>query len=320
MVARMLLKTDWWKSKTCSLLKSHVYGWVYFNCSRFTNKSDYCDFFNCTNCSKGRVLNKYDSVAVACTKFYNASTNPNRKLLGFWYLLKVTRSTKCSSKQPDRSLNQIKTCTKLKLTKKQFSRPNGMSFCLRNVWSNDLVGLQEIATEYAEVRSLFVAVDILSPFLFINGVISVFSKTCSDALKRRNETDRRRNALKIFSSKNCAESIWADQGDEIVADFSQMCHRNGIDKSLTDTLGHFNPSVADTYMSITKTDTLINFSSFFSFKNNRINCLTKWAPMTVSQKVFLHPISLRITVLPQPPSSSRQPSLKSKENWKFYRG
>ena len=184
-------------SKTCLPLWCHVCGWVHFNCSGLTSKSDYHDHFLCTKCSKSRVLNENDDpFAVAYTKIHNAYTNPDNST-AFGSREKLLRGTKCSSKHVDRYLNSSETYTKFKLTRKRFPRLKVVSYRLNEVWSIDLADMQQLATQNSGVRYLFVAVDTLSRFLWVIGVKSKTSKACTDALKKIIATNRQRNAPKI---------------------------------------------------------------------------------------------------------------------------
>ena len=297
-------------SKTCPPLWCHVCGWVHFKCSGLKSKSDYHDNFLCTKCSKSRVLIENDDpFAVAYTKIHNAYTNPDNST-AFGSREKLFRGTKCSSKHVDRYLNSIETYTKFKLTRKRFPRPKVVSYRLNEVWSIDLADMQQLATQNSGVRYLFVVVDTLSRFLWVIGVKSKTSKACTDALKKIIATNRQRNAPKICSSKSYPEKIWADQGKEFAGNFSHFCKKNDIEiyytrsekSAVAERYIRTLKSIICRYLHEHETNRYIDqLGKFVSIINNRINRMTKLAPITVSQKDVPYLVSLWYTVPPQRP-------------------
>ena len=84
----------------------------------------------------------------------------------------------------------IATWTRVKHIRK-FSSPENVfpgfkvfSYWLIEVWSIDLLDMQQISRENLGVRYLFVAVNTLICFLWVVGVKSKISKACSEALKK----------------------------------------------------------------------------------------------------------------------------------------
>ena len=177
-------------------------GWFPFIYSSLKSKSDYHDNLLCTKCSKSRVLIENDDpIAVAYTKIHNAYTNPESST-AFGSRKKLLKVIKCSSKHVDRYLNSNETYTKFKLTRKRFPKLKVGSYRLNEVWSIDLADMHQLAMQTSRVRFLFVAVDTLSRFLWVIGVKSKTSKTCTDALKKIIATNRQGNAPKNCSSKS----------------------------------------------------------------------------------------------------------------------
>ena len=119
------------------------------------------------------------------------------------------------------------------------------------------------------------------------------------------------NAPKICSSKSYPEKFWADQGKEFAGNFSQFCKKNGIE--IYYTRSEKKSAVAERYIKTLKyiicrylheheTNRYIDqLGKFVSIINNRINRMTKLAPITVSQKYVPYLVSLCNTVPPQRP-------------------
>ena len=260
---------------------------------------------------KSRVLIENDDpFAFAYTTIHNAYTNPYNST-AFGSREKLLRGTKCSSKHVDRYLNSSETYTKFKLTGKRFPRLKVVSYWLKEVWSIDLVDMQQLATQKLGVRYLFVAVDTLSWFPWVIGVKSTTSKACIDALKKIIATNKQRNAPKFCPSKNYTEYIWADQGKEFAGNFSHFCENNLIKCYYT--RSEKRSAVAERYIRTLKVincsylhehDTnryIDQLGRFASIINNRINPMTKLAPITVSQADVPYLVSLCNTVPPQRP-------------------
>ena len=124
-------------------------------------------------------------------------------------------------------------------------------------------------------------------------------------------TNRQRNAPTICSSKSYPEKVWADQSKEFAGNFSQFCKKNGI--GIYYTRSKKKSVVAERYIRTLKsiicrylheheTNRYIDqLGKFVSIINNRINRMTKLAPITVSQKDVPYLVSLCNTVPPQRP-------------------
>ena len=169
-----------------------------------------------------------DPFAVEYTKIHDAYTNPE-KATAFGSPINLARATKCPLKHVNRYFNSSETYTKLKLTRKHFPRVKVISYRLNDVWSFDLVDMQQLSRELLGVRYLFVAVDTLSRFLWVVGVKSQTSKACSEALKEFISTNKQRNSPKICATKKFPEKIWAGQGNEFAGEFAKFCKENRIE-------------------------------------------------------------------------------------------
>ena len=298
-------------SKQNSTVWCHVYGWVHFTCSGLENKTVYNDNFLCPKCSRTRVMIEDDDpFAVEYTKIHEAYTNPE-KAMAFGSSINLARATNCSLKHDNRYLNSSETYTKIRLTRKHFSRLKVISYRLNEVWSIDLADMQHLSRENLGVRYLFVAVDTLSCFLWVVGVKSQTSKALSEALKKIISTNKQRNAPKICATKKLPENIWADQGKEFPGQFAKFCKESR--KEYYSTRSETQSALAGRYIRTFKTiifkclherDTNRYFDQlekFVSIINNRVNRVTKLAPIEVSQKDVPYLISFCNTVPPQRP-------------------
>ena len=186
-----------------------------------------------------------------------------------------------------------------------------MSYRLNEIWSIDLADMHQLATENLGIRYLFVAVDTLSRFLWVTGLKSKTSRACTGALKKIIATNRQRNAPKICAGKYFPEKFWADQGREFTGDFARFCNKNGI--QIYSTRSDTKSAVAERYIRTLKSiifrylhehDTkryIDHLDKFVSIINNRINRMTKLAPIAVSQKGVPYLVSLCSSVPLQQP-------------------
>ena len=182
--------------------------------------------------------------------------------------------------------------------------------------------MQQLSRENLGVGYLFVALDILSHFLWVVGVKSKTSKACSEALKKIISINKQNYAPKICATKKFPEKIWDDQGKEFAGEFAKFCKKNRIE--VYSTRSETKSAVAERYIRNLKTiifkylherDTnryIDQLEKFVSIINNKVNRMTKLAPIEVSQKDVPYLISLCATTTTK--VQSRRPSSHSKEN------
>ena len=162
-----------------------------------------------------------DPFAVAYTKIHDAYTNPE-KATAFGSPINLSRATNCSLKHVNGYLNWSETYTKFKLTRKRFPRLKVISYRLNEVWSIDLVDMQQLANENLGVRCLLEAADTLSHFLWVVGVKPKISKACSEALKIFISTSKQRIPPKICATQKVPEIFLADQSKQFAGDFAEF--------------------------------------------------------------------------------------------------
>ena len=284
-------------------------GWVHFNCSGLKNKTDFHENFLCAKCSKNRVIIEDDDpFAVAYTKIHNAYTNP-KKSTAFGSRQNLLRETICLPKDVDRYLKSSETYTKFKLTRKRFPKLKVVSYRLNEIWSIDLADMQQLAAENSGIRYLLVAVDRLSRFLWVTGLKSKTSRACTGVLKKI--IIGQRNAPKICATKFSPGKIWADQGREFAGDFAQFRNKNGIQiystrsetkSALPERSIRTLKSIIFRYLHEHDTIRYIDqLDKFVSIINNRINRMTKLAPIAVFQKDVPYLLGLCNSVPPRQP-------------------
>ena len=187
-----------------------------------------------------------------------------------------------------------------------------VSYRLNEIWSIDLADMQKLAASNDGIRYLFVAVDVLSRYLWVEPLKVKTSQACKEALKRIINKNRKPPVPKVCSgSTHQPEKIWVDKGREFAGDFAAFCRSTGIDiystKSETKSaLAERNirslKSLIFKYMHEHDRNTYIdNINHFVSIINRRVNRMTKLAPISVSKKDVPYLVSLCHTNAQQKP-------------------
>ena len=159
---------------------------IHFKCSGLTDSKDYHDNFLCSHCRESRNLlddEKDGDYAAVFPKIHDHYTNP-RKKSAFGSRRSLIKASKFRSKDVDRYLDSSKTYTKFKLTRKRFPRLKVISYRLNKIWSIDLADMQKLANSNTGIRYLFVAVDVLSCYLWVEPINLKTAHACREALKK----------------------------------------------------------------------------------------------------------------------------------------
>ena len=300
-------------SKISPSLWCHVCGWVHFKCSGLENSKEYNDNFLCSTCDRSRILLSDETdrdYATSFTKIHESYTNPRSKA-AFGSRRNLVTTSQCSSKNVDRYLNSSETYTKFKLTRKRFLRLKVVSYRLNEIWSVDLADMQKLAANNSGIRYLFVAVDALSRYLWVEPLKVKTSQACKEALRRIIVKNGKPPVPKICSATHQPEKIWVDKGREFSGEFASFCRSKDIviysTKSETKSaLAERNirslKSLIFKYMHEHDRNTYIDeIDQFVSIINRRVNRMTKLAPASVSKKDVPYLVSLCHTnVLRQP--------------------
>ena len=291
-------------TKKTPSLWCHVCGWVHFKCSGLTDSKDYHDNFLCSNCKKHRKLlnDEVDrDYAAAFTKIHDYYTNP-KKGSAFGGRLNLIKESKLRPKDVERYLNSSETYTKFKLTRKRFPRLKVICYRLNEIWSVDLADMQQLANSNSGIRYLFVAVDVLSRYLWVEPIKMKTAQSCREALKTIIAKNEKSPKPKICSERQSPEKIWVDKGREFSGDFATFCSQKGI--QIYSTKSETKSALAERNIRSLKSlifkymhehdqsrysDTL---DQFVAIINNRVNRMTKLAPSSVSKKDVDYLVSL----------------------------
>lgn len=300
-------------SKKSPSLWCHICGWVHFKCSGIRDSKEYHANFLCSNCKENRVLfsDEVDKdYAAAFTNIHEHYTNA-RKKSAFGSRQSLIKEGKFRAKDVDRYLNSSETYTKFKLTPKRFPRLKVVSYRLNEIWSIDLADMQQLANSNAGIRYLFVAVDVLSRYLWVEAIKSKTAKACTEALKKIIANNEKSPKPKICRETHRPEKIWVDKGREFAGEFASYCHQNGIE--IYSTKSETKSALAERNIRSLKSlifkymhehdqnrycDVLDHFVAII---NNRVNRMTKLAPASVSQKDVKYLVSLCHTNLQRKP-------------------
>ena len=216
-----LVKLLWVKDPKHLPHFGHVCGWVHFKCSGLENSKEYNDNFLCSKCNRSRILlsDKTDrNYAASFTKIHESYTNPRSKA-AFGSRRNLVATSQCSPKNVDLYLSSSETYTKFKQTRKRFLRLKVVSYRLNEIWSVDLADMQKLAANNSGIRYLFVAVDALTCYLWVEPLKVKTSQACKEALMRIIAKNGKPPVPKICNATHQPEKIWVDKGRE----FSGVC-------------------------------------------------------------------------------------------------
>ena len=96
----------------------------------------------------------------------------------------MIKASNFRSKDVDRYLNSSETYTKFKLTRKRFPRLKVTSYRRNEIWAIDLAERQQLANSNTGIRYLFVAVDVLSRYLWVEPIKVKTAHACREALRK----------------------------------------------------------------------------------------------------------------------------------------
>ena len=176
----------------------------------------------------------------------------------------------------------------------------------RQIWPTCRNLQQAIMESY-----LFVAVDVLSRYIWVEPLKVKTSQACKEALKKIIVKNGKPPLPKICSATHQPEKIWVDKGREFAGDFATFCLSKGFDiystKSETKSaLAERNTrslkSLIFKYMHEHDRNTYIDhLDQVVSIINRSKNRMTKLAPISVSKKDVPYLVSLCHTNAPQKP-------------------
>ena len=88
--------------------------------------------------------------------------------------------------------------------------------------------MQQLANSNSGIRYLFVAVDVLSRYLWVEPIKMKTAQSCREALKTIIAKNQMSPKPKICSERQSPEKNWFDKGREFSGDFATFCSQKGI--------------------------------------------------------------------------------------------
>ena len=283
----------------------NFFGWVHFNRSCLSMKKDYHGDFLCANCSEIRVLINEHEFANVHKKIRNSSTNVKGSAAVFVSRANLIKTSKCTPAEVDHNLNSSETYTKFKQSPMKCRRLKVVSFRLNEICSVDLADLQQLAIQNGGMRYLFVAVDVLSRYLWMHPMKTKTSKDCKEALQRIIAGNMRKKKLIGI----CAQTSQREKIGSIKGENWRAISRNiAILKALRSTRhlvrqsllllngisGRLKTSFLNSCTKMTAASTLTGWAILFII-NTRVNRLTRLAPKSVGQSNVPYLVSLSQT-------------------------
>ena len=169
--------------------------------------------------------------------------------------------------------------------------------------------MQKLAASKNGIRYIFVAVDVLSRYLWVEPLKVKTSQASKEALKKIIVKNGKPPLPKICSATHQPEKIWVDKGREFAGDFATFCRSKGIDihstksetkSALAERNIRYLKSLIFKYMHEHDRSTYIDhLDQIVSIINRRVNRMTKLASVSKKDVPFL--VSLCHTNAPQKP-------------------
>ena len=105
--------------------------------------------------------------------------------------------------------------TKYRQFRESFSRLKAVAYRINEIWSVDVAYMDKVAQHNNGVKCLLVAVDVLSRYLRVQPMETLYVKDAVEAFKKKIKKKQR-------------EKVWTDKGSEFKGDFKKFCEKKGI--------------------------------------------------------------------------------------------
>ena len=175
--------------------------------------------------------------------------------------------------------------------RKSFPRLKAVAYRINQIWSVDVVYMDEFAQHNNGVKYLLVAVDVLSRYLRVQPMKALYAKDAVEAFKK-------------MIKKKQPENVWTDKGSEFKGEFKNLFEKKGIHLYTTEneTKSAFAErnirsikNIIYKYLEEKWTWTYIkDLPQFVDTINSRVNRVTQLAPNNVFKKHEQFLISLAI--------------------------
>ena len=150
------------------------------------------------------------------------------KISAFGSRRSLIKASKFQPQDVYRCLNSSGTYPKFKLTRKHFPRLKVISYRRNEIWSIDSADMHLLANSNTGIRYLFVAVDVLSRYLWVEPIKVKTAHAYREALKLFDKNDKSPKP-KICRGKHKPEKIWAVKGREFSGEFASFCSQHRIE-------------------------------------------------------------------------------------------
>ena len=120
-----------------------------------------------------------------------------------------------SHKKIEQFLQSKNSYTKYRQFQKSFPRLKEVAYRKNEIWSIDVAYMEKIAKHNNGFKYLLVAVDVLSRYLRVQPLRTMYSKDCVETFKQMIKTKQ-------------PKKIWTDKGTEFKGEFKRFCENKKI--------------------------------------------------------------------------------------------
>ena len=185
------------------------------------------------------------------------------------------------SQKIEKFLQSKNSYTKYRQFWKSFPRLKVVAYRINEIWSMDVAYMDKIAKHNNGVKYLLIAVDVLSRYLRVQPLRTMYSKDCVEAFKQMIKTKQ-------------PEKEWTDKGTEFKGEFKKFCENKKIHLYTTENetksaFGERNirslKNIIYRYLGEKWTWNYIKeLPNFVNIINSRVNRVTRLAPNKVFRK------------------------------------
>ena len=199
----------------------------------------------------------------------------------FGSVANIKEESGLSNKKIEQFLQSNNSYTKYRQFQKSFPRLKVVAYRIKKIWSIDVDYLDKIAKHNNGFKYLLVAVDVLSRYLRVQPLRTMYSKDCVEAFKQMIKTKQ-------------PEKAWTDKGTEFKGKFKIFCenkknHMYTTENEIKSAFAERNirslKNIIYRYLEEKWTWSYIKeLPNFVNIINSRVSHVTKLAP----NKIFKH--------------------------------
>ena len=143
------------------------------------------------------------------------STVFTKEKAAFGSVANIKGESGLSHKKIEQFLQSKNSYTKYRQFQKSFPRLEEVAYRINEIWSMDVAYMDKIAKHTNGFKYLLVAVDVLSRYLRVQPLRTMYSKDCVEAFKQMMNTKQ-------------PEKVWTDKGTEFKGEFKRFCENKTI--------------------------------------------------------------------------------------------